>query len=65
MMSNLDDTFDEVAELRARAERYRLLAETLFDPNMIAIAEGCACELEAEARAQEPRTTNWKRPIRR
>jgi hypothetical protein len=65
MVSNLDDTLNGVAELRARAERYRLLAETLFDPNMIAIAKGCARELEAAATAQEPRTTNWKRPIGR
>jgi len=60
MVSNLDETFDRVAELRARSERYRLLAETLFDPNMIAVAEGCACELEAAATAQDPRTTHWK-----
>jgi hypothetical protein len=43
--------------------RYRLLAETLFDPKMIAIAQGCARELEAEATAQEPKTTRWKGAI--
>ena len=61
MVGNLDDTLDGAAELRARAERYRLLAETLFDPNMIAIAKGCARELEAEARAQEPRIPRRER----
>ena len=63
VLSNLDDTLDRAAELRARAKRYRLLAETLSDPNMIAIAQECARELEADATAQEPSVARRKWPI--
>ena len=55
VLSNLEDILGRAAELRARAERYRLLAETLFDPIIIAAAQECARELETEAAAQEPR----------
>ena len=65
VLSKRDDRLDGAAELRARAERYRVLAETLFDPNMIAIAQGCARELETEATAQEPGAARSKRPIAR
>ena len=50
-----------IAELRAKAARYRLLAESLFDPGMVAVVLDCARELEGEAalleteRGQEPR----------
>ena len=63
MLSDLDDALAGAAELRARAERYRLLAETLFDPKMIAIAQGCARELETEATAQEPRAARLERAV--
>jgi len=36
-------------ELRARAARYRLLAETLVDHRVIGIVQDCARELEMEA----------------
>jgi hypothetical protein len=36
-------------ELRRRATRYRLLADTLVDPRVIAVVEGCARDLETEA----------------
>jgi len=39
----------ESDEFRTRAARYRLLAETLLDPSVIAVAESCARELEMEA----------------
>jgi hypothetical protein len=42
-----------VAILRARAQRYRLLAETLCDPNIVLVVKECVRELEAEAAAQE------------
>jgi hypothetical protein len=40
-------------KLRAQAARYRLLAETLFDPSVVAVVQECAGELEAEAKALE------------
>jgi hypothetical protein len=52
MLNHSDDTFDRADKLMARAERYRLLAEILCDPNIAAVAEECARELETEARAQ-------------
>jgi hypothetical protein len=42
--------------LRTRAELYRLLAESLYDPDVAAIAQDCAKELEAEAAKQELKT---------
>jgi hypothetical protein len=35
--------------LRTKAERYRLLAETLLDPRVIAVVQACALDLETEA----------------
>ncbi len=40
---------DAAAHLRARARRYRMLAELLFDARVIAAAEACARELEQAA----------------
>lgn len=48
-----DDRFDAAAMLRARAERYRSLAENLSNPEVVAVALECARELEREAEAQE------------
>jgi hypothetical protein len=45
--------FEGAEKLRAQAARYRMLAETLFDPNMMAVVQQCARELEAEAKALE------------
>jgi hypothetical protein len=42
-----------IAALRAKAARYRLLAENLFDPGMVAVVQSCARELEAEALSLE------------
>lgn len=36
-------------ELRARAVRYRRLADDLYDPRVIAEVQACARELEADA----------------
>ena len=35
-------------EMRARAARYRELAESLLDPTVVSVVETCAHELEAE-----------------
>jgi hypothetical protein len=40
---------DSASSLRARAMRYRLLAENLFDPGVIAVVLASARELEIEA----------------
>jgi hypothetical protein len=42
-----------IAELRAKAARYRQLAESLFDPGMVAVVLTCARELETEAASLE------------
>ena len=39
----------EASELRARAARYRRLADVLYDPRVIAEVQACARELDAEA----------------
>ena len=39
----------DAGELRARAARYRRLADVLYDPHVIAEVQACARELEAEA----------------
>ena len=39
----------DASELRAKAARYRQLAEVLFDPRVIAEVHACARDLEAEA----------------
>jgi len=38
-----------VDALRARAARYTQLAESLWDPRVIAVVQACARDLEAEA----------------
>lgn len=37
------------AKLKAKAARYRLLAETIFDPRLVAEVQACAHELDSEA----------------
>ena len=39
----------DASELRARAARYRQLADCLYDPRVIAEVQACARELDAEA----------------
>jgi len=39
----------DASELRARAARYRGLADVLYDPRVIAEVQACARELDAEA----------------
>lgn len=39
----------DASELRARAARYRQLADVLFDPRVVAEVEACARELDTEA----------------
>jgi hypothetical protein len=39
----------DASGLRARAARYRRLADVLYDPRVIAEVHACARELEAEA----------------
>jgi len=38
-------------QLRARARLYRHLAETLYDPQIVAVVLACASECEAQAGA--------------
>jgi hypothetical protein len=49
----------EPGELRMRASRYRLLAESLVDPRVIAVVEACARELELEAISIESAENVW------
>ena len=39
----------DASELRARAARYRQLADVLYDRHVIAEVQACASELDAEA----------------
>ena len=43
-------------EMRARAARYRELAESLLDPTVVSVVETCAHELEAEVPTLENST---------
>jgi hypothetical protein len=45
----LDRCSAETDSLRTRAARYRLLAETLVDPRVVAVVQACALDLETEA----------------
>jgi len=47
-------------ELRMRASRYRLLAETLFDPRVVAVVQACARDLETEAILTETADDAWE-----
>ena len=53
MSIKVDDPSERAAKLRAQAERYRLLAESLFDRNLAEAAQECARDLEKQARAEE------------
>ena len=57
------DPSDEVSKLRSRANRYRALAMSLFDPRVIATVRSCARELEAEANRIEAKTSRKARWI--
>jgi hypothetical protein len=48
-----NDQFGGATTLRARAERYRSLAENLSNPEIVAAALECARDLEREAEVQE------------
>ena len=39
----------DASELRARAARYRQLADALYDPRVVAEVQACARELDTEA----------------
>jgi len=45
----LEDSKAQIEILRARAERYRRLAETLSDTGIITVVLACARELEVQA----------------
>jgi hypothetical protein len=53
-MGEGSDWFGDATTLRARAERYRSLAETVSNPEIAAAALECARDLEREADLQEP-----------
>ncbi len=50
------------SDFRARAERYRRLAETLFDENVVAVVLSCARELEEHAEAISEGQPHPQRP---
>ena len=39
----------QIEALRAKAARYRQLAEGLYDPGVVSVVLACAAELDAEA----------------
>ena len=47
------ERMDRSRQLKARAERYRRLAENLFDASIIAVVLACASELEQNAEAMD------------
>ena len=47
-----------IDEIRAKAARYRELAESLLDPTVISVVQTCAHELEAEIPALESATAD-------
>jgi len=49
----LDRSSAETDSLRTRAARYRLLAETLVDPRVVAVVQACVLDLETEAMLAE------------
>lgn len=49
MIKRYSGMFALAAKLKAKAARYRLLAETIFDPRLIAEVQACAHELDSEA----------------
>jgi hypothetical protein len=54
-----DHRLADPGELRTRASRYRLLAEALVDPRVIAVVEACAREFELEAISMESAENVW------
>jgi hypothetical protein len=51
----------QIEELRAKAARYRQLAEGLFDPGLVSVVLACARELDAEAATLEAAKTAGRR----
>lgn len=49
-------------DFRARAERYRRLAESLFDENIVAVVLACARELDQHADAISEAQPRSERP---
>ena len=52
-MAHYDHTIEVAAKLRAKAARYRDLAEAIFDPVLVAEIHAFASELELEAASLE------------
>ena len=52
-VSHQDHTIEMAAKLRAKAMRYRGLADSIFDPVLAAEVQGFAQELELEAASLE------------
>jgi hypothetical protein len=53
----------DAGELRARAARYRQLAEILYDPHVVAEVQACARELDIEASWIERRASFGTRMV--
>jgi hypothetical protein len=49
LVSHSDHTIEMAAQLKAKAARYRGLAESIFDPVLVAEVQDFARELELEA----------------
>jgi hypothetical protein len=52
-LSDTNDIFARATRLRELARRYGLLAETLYDPSIVAVVQDCVSELEREAAQEE------------
>jgi hypothetical protein len=53
VLNNYENKSACAANLKAKAERYRSLAESLFDQKIAAVVQACARELDCEARSLE------------
>jgi hypothetical protein len=52
-VAHYDHTIEVAAKLKAKAARYRDLAEAIFDPVLVAAVQAFASELELEATSLE------------
>lgn len=62
--ANTDQHGSDPRRLRARAARYRRLADILYDENIIAIVLACADEFERRADQQDDRKAAAKSAAR-
>ncbi|HEY4266400.1 MAG TPA: hypothetical protein VGM72_13870, partial [Micropepsaceae bacterium] len=53
VLNNDENSFARADNLKAKAARYRWLADILFDPKIAAVVQACARELDCEAKFLE------------